>query len=67
MISWVLLKAPSLRGFPGEFEEDVFGIDLDHSINQRNVMGGTALVQVQNAIINAKNLTQNKINEYKKY
>ena len=61
------LSLDEYRKFLPEFEEDVFGIDLDHSINQRNVMGGTALVQVQNAIINAKNLTQNKINEYKKY
>ena len=61
------LSLGEYREFLSEFEEDVFEIDLDHSINQRNVIGGTALVQVQNAIINAKNLTQDKINEYKKY
>ena len=61
------LSLGEYREFLSEFEEDVFEIDLDHSINQRNVIGGTALVQVQNAIINAKKLTQDKINEYKKY
>ena len=61
------LSLDEYREFLPEFEEDVFEIDLDHSINQRNIIGGTALVQVQNAIINAKKITQNKINEYKKY
>ena len=61
------LSLDEYKNFLPEFEEDVFEIDLNHSINQRNVTGGTSLEQVKNAIKNAKIKTENKINEYKKY
>ena len=61
------LSLNEYKNFLPEFEEDIFEIDLDHSINQRNVTGGTSLEQVKNAIKKAKIKTENKINEYKKY
>ena len=61
------LSLSEYKNFLPEFEKDIFEIDINHSINQRNIIGGTSLKQVKNAIKNAKNITENKINEYKKY
>ena len=61
------LSLSEYKNFLPEFEKDIFKIDINHSINQRNIIGGTSLKQVKNAIKNAKNITENKINEYKKY
>ena len=61
------LSLEEYKKFSPEFDENVFNIDLNNSINQRNVLGGTAKNQVQNAIKEAKIINQTKINEYKKY
>jgi len=61
------LSLEEYKKFSPEFDENVFNIDLNNSINQRNVLGGTAKNQVQNAIKEAKIINQTKINEYKRY
>ena len=61
------LSLEEYKKFSPEFDENVFNIDLNNSINQKNVLGGTAKNQVQNAIKEAKIINQTKINEYKRY
>lgn len=48
------LTLEEYRQFSSKFDEDVYAVNVDASINARNVPGGTALLQVKTALKQAK-------------
>ena len=64
LVTYAIEKGKSLaelapdeyRAFSPLFDDDVYSITVESSIASRDIVGGTALKQVEQALANAKNL-----------